>query len=77
MRDEIIINKLEAIFKSIINRKVILTTATSKDDIEEWDSSFLLELVVELECEFGVSLDYEQIEKITDVQSIIEFINAK
>lgn len=68
---------IEKLFKRITGRAVRISLETKKDDIPEWDSTFLIELIVELENELGISLDYEQIERMDSVASIIEIIEKK
>ena len=49
---------------------------TSQQNLPAWDSMGHLNLVLELEQEFGVSLPPEAAEKMTDVAAVVRVIEA-
>ena len=49
----------------------------SQDNCEKWDSMGQLNLVVELESEFGVALEPEEIAEMTSFEKIIKVLKAK
>ena len=49
----------------------------SQKTCEKWDSMGQLNLVVELETEFDVSLEPEEIGEMTCVESIIQILKGK
>ena len=49
---------------------------TSQANNARWDSMAQLNLMVELESEFGVSLEPEEISSIKSVKDIIEIVNS-
>lgn len=50
---------------------------TSQTNNARWDSMAQLNLIVELESEFGLSLEPEEISSIKSVKDIIETVNNK
>ena len=50
---------------------------TSQANNAKWDSMAQLNLMVELESEFGLSLEPEEISSIKSVKDIIEIVNNK
>jgi acyl carrier protein len=61
-------------------RRTVVTALRIKDeryrpdlklgDLDEWDSLGHLELVAQVEREFGVSLDFEDIPKLTSLDAL-------
>lgn len=49
----------------------------SQKTCEKWDSMGQLNLVVELETEFGVSLEPEEIGEMTCVGDVVKILTAK
>lgn len=49
-----------------------INPATSKDNIEDWDSLEHIKLILEIEDEFKVKFSLEVIPQITDVKAIQE-----
>ncbi|MDP2038995.1 MAG: acyl carrier protein [Ignavibacteria bacterium] len=47
-----------------------ISPATSKDDIEDWDSLEHIKLILEIEEEFKVKFSLEVIPQITNVKAI-------
>ena len=54
-----------------------LDETCSQKNCKAWDSMNHLNLVVELEMEFGISLEPEEIGKMTDYKSVLEIVNNK
>ena len=50
---------------------------TSQANNAKWDSMAQLNLMVELESEFGLSLEPEEISSIKSVKDIIKIVNNK
>ena len=49
----------------------------SQENCEKWDSMGQLNLVVELESEFDVTLEPEEIAEMTSVAKIVEILKSK
>lgn len=56
-----------------VDKDAVVETASFKDDLGA-DSLDLFELVMSLEEEFGVEIPTEELEKITTVADVIEYI---
>lgn len=72
------LEKVKEIIQDKLNLDdVVITAETSfKDDLGV-DSLDLFELVMALEEEFGTEIPSEDLEKLTTVGSVIEYIEAK
>lgn len=71
MKDKILI-----ILKKVLGREDIDWNC-SQANCEEWDSMNQLNLVVELEAEFGISLEPDEMAEIVDCESILRMIEDK
>lgn len=70
--EEQILDILRRVFKDDTINKTC-----SQDTCKAWDSMNHLNLVIELEMEFGISLEPEEIAKMTDFNAVVQIINAK
>jgi acyl carrier protein len=78
MNDGEILNKLEKIFHAVFNNKaIILTSQTSPNDIDEWDSLNQVVLVVAVQEEFRLKFTLEEMRLFIDVGSLVSIIKNK
>ena len=49
----------------------------SQKNCAAWDSMNQLNLVIELEMEFGISLEPEEIGRMVDFQSVLDIVKSK
>lgn len=68
--------KILSILKQVLGRKDVDWTC-AQSNCEEWDSMNQLNLVVELESEFGISFEPEEIAEMTDCNQIKRIIESK
>ncbi|MBR4787930.1 MAG: acyl carrier protein [Bacteroidales bacterium] len=68
--------KVLEILKNVFELDTVDTTC-SQQTCEKWDSMGQLNLVVELESEFDISLEPEEIGEMTSFQDIIRILNDK
>lgn len=68
--------KVLEILKNVFELDTVDTTC-SQQTCEKWDSMGQLNLVVELESEFDVSLEPEEIGEMTSFQDIIRILKSK
>ncbi|WCM60900.1 acyl carrier protein [Paenibacillus polymyxa] len=67
---------VQSIVSKIMNVPVEKVTLESiKSDFENWDSLNQLNLVMELEANFNVSIPIDEIANIDSVQSILHILN--
>lgn len=68
--------RILTVLKNVFNDTTIDTTCSQKT-CKTWDSMNHLNLVVELEIEFGVSLEPEEIGRMTSYQAVFDIISSK
>lgn len=73
------LSKLQEIFRNVFeDDEINLTLETSKDDLEDWDSSLTYILLkVELEKKFNIQVVVTDLIKINSISELIDFINAQ
>jgi acyl carrier protein len=54
-----------------------VTAETTPENMEEWDSVHHLNLMLALEQEFGVTLEPEEMEKMTSIRGIASFFETR
>ena len=64
---------MNEVFEDIDTSNFNLSTEFKNND--EWDSMTSLSLITALDQEFGVSISGEEINKITTIEELINFIN--
>lgn len=70
--------KLQEIFRDVLdNDSIVLTDTTSAADIEEWDSLANVQLVVEIEGEFGIRFTSAEIPSWKNVGDMARCISQK
>ena len=70
--EEKVINILKSVFE-----KDNVTSDTSQFNCEEWDSLRYLNIIIELESEFGLSFEPEEIVQMNSVKKIVQIITNK
>lgn len=68
--------KIIEILKSVLELDNVDTTC-SQGTCDKWDSMAQLNLVVELEAEFGVSFEPEEIAEMKSYDDIVRVLNNK
>ena len=64
------------ILRRVFNDSSIDETCSQKT-CKAWDSMNQLNLVVELEMEFGISLEPEEIGRMVDYKSVLQIVKSK
>lgn len=73
-----ILAKLQDIFRDVLdNEEIVLTGETSADDIDEWDSLTHVQIVHEVESEFGVKFTAYEITSWIDIEELVDCIAKK
>jgi len=54
-----------------------INASSSQSNTEKWDSMGQLNLIVELEMEFALTFEPDEISRMTSVQKIVEVIKSK
>lgn len=68
--------RILAVLRNVFNDTSIDTTCSQKT-CKAWDSMNHLNLVVELEMEFGISLEPEEIGRMVSYQAVEEIVTSK
>ena len=78
MTQEDILSKVQNIFRDVLDEENIsLTSQTTANDIEEWDSLTHIQLVVEIEKSFKIKFTSKEILSWKNVGEMVETIHAK
>lgn len=78
MNKKEILVELQEIFQDVLdNEDIELTSETTADDIEEWDSLAHVQLVVAIEKKFNVKFSSKEIMSWANVGEIVECILSK
>lgn len=73
-----ILSKLRDIFRDVLdNEEITLAETTSANDIEEWDSLANVQLIVEVESEFGIRFTSTEIMSWKNIGDWISCIDSK
>jgi len=73
-----LLNQLTLIFQDVFdNDDIALSTNTTADNIEEWDSLGHIRLIAAIEIEFNVSFDLSDIEETENVGDFLDILISK
>ena len=71
-------SKLVKLLSDVFDMKEIeITIDLVKDDIDSWDSLKQMDLVLSIENNYDITLEMEEIVKMSSVKSIVEIIESK
>lgn len=54
-----------------------ITVESSQENVAEWDSMHQLSIAFEIESEFGISLEPEEISQMKSVEEIVKLLSKK
>jgi len=78
MTDEQILLRLTDVFRDVFDRyDIVLTPATTADQVNGWDSLMNVRIFVATEMEFGARFDTAEISSLRNVGDLIRLISAK
>ena len=70
--EEKVIDLLKRVFEDIE-----ITSESSQETVAEWDSMHQLAIAFEIENEYGISLEPEELSKMKSVKDIIKILEEK
>lgn len=73
-----LLNKLQTIFRSTFRKEdLVITTTTSAQDIDNWDSLSHVLLLSEIEKEFNIQFELDELISFKTVEDILNSIASK
>lgn len=73
-----IFEKLNVIFRDVFdNDSIVVTDATTADDIEGWDSLAHITLISSIEDEFGFKFEMKQVVSMKNVGELVDIIGEE
>lgn len=78
MTNDEIISELNAIFRDILDDDdIILSRATTAEDIKDWDSANHINIVVSVEMRFKIKFSSAEVERLHNVGDFVDLIQTK
>lgn len=77
MNDQEILGKIESCFKNVFTEEFSFSPELSRTNFVHWDSLHHINLLVELERNFGVRFDGASATVMTSVENIVEELKQK
>ena len=74
MTREKIFEELNEVFSDVFDDEIIVTEATTADDIEDWDSLEHINLIVAVESKFGIKFNIGEVNKMKNVGKMVDII---
>ena len=74
MTREEIFEELNEVFSDVFDDEIIVTEATTADDIEDWDSREHINLIVAVESKFGIKFNIGEVNKMKNVGEMVDII---
>lgn len=72
------INKIQTIFQDVLdNDNLLVTRETSFDQIKDWDSAILIDVLMAIENEFSIKMKLEDTQDIRNVGDIFTLVESK
>ena len=69
---------LEPVFRQVFDDEaIVLSRATTADDIEAWDSLTHMNLVIALELRFKIKFALGELQQLKNVGDMLDLINKK
>jgi len=77
MTNKEIFEKLEEIFEEVFDEKVALTSETTAEDVEDWDSLSHITLISAVESEFGIKFAMKEVSTMKNVGEMVAIISER
>ena len=78
MTKQEILSQVEDIFRDVLDDEdIVLTDATTANDVEDWDSLTHIQLIVAIEKHFGIKFTSKEILSWANVGEMVDCIASK
>jgi acyl carrier protein len=78
MKRELVMKTLNEIFCNVFDDdSIVLTDETNSSDIDDWDSLEQINLIVNIENEFGMMFDMAEVSDLANVGEMADLIMSK
>lgn len=72
------LKKLQEIFRDVFDQDNLeITVETTSNDIEDWDSFAQINLIIEIENEFNIKFNLEEVNDLKNIKNILKAIQKK
>jgi acyl carrier protein len=73
-----ILNKLQGIFRDVLDDEgIVLTADTSPENLEDWDSLAQINIIAACESEFDIKFDLNEVVNIKNVCDMLKTVEGK
>ncbi len=73
-----ILKELQPIFQDVFDdESLVITNKTCSADIEDWDSLAQIRLVVAIEKQFDIKLNFSDLQNASNVGDMVQLIQSK
>ena len=70
--------RLQEIFRDVFDdEELVIAENMTANDIEDWDSLAQINLVIEIEKEFGVKFNLEEVSELKNIGEMLKLISKK
>ena len=78
MEKEAITGKLKSVFEKVLEENdITITREMTAHDVEKWDSLRHIQLISEVEKDFGIKFKLREVVSMKNVGDLIDLIHAK
>ena len=78
MSREEVLKKVNEVLKDVLDKSdLVITDATTANDVDEWDSLNHINIISSIEDEFGVSFDMSEVVNFKNVGDMVDKILEK
>ncbi|MBY0414943.1 MAG: acyl carrier protein [Bdellovibrionales bacterium] len=72
------IKEIQAIFQDVLDdNTLVVTSDTTFDQIKDWDSAILIDVLMAIENEFSIKINIEDAQEIKSVGDVFDLVEEK
>lgn len=78
MTDDEVMSRLTAVFQDILDADdLVLTRATTAEDVKDWDSANHINIIVATEMRFKIKFNNAEVERLKNIGDFVDLIQRK